>query len=197
MMSKYVRLFEKAHKSIWIDPIKSINIYLKLLDANSTDIEILHDLIYAYCMIEKYDQMLKYYYMYIKEERDEYRKYCVEGYVEYHLEKYNNALVAYQKAESKNREDWIVKNNIGYCWLKVQMYPEAKDIFRKSYRKQKNYFSIIGYLLSEMGMEIQPEKKVIEIIKNVDEEIASLLWNIFITNQWNKKNAKKIIERIK
>ena len=44
-MSKYVRLFEKAHKSIWIDPIKSINIYLKLLDANSTDIEILHDLI--------------------------------------------------------------------------------------------------------------------------------------------------------
>ena len=46
-------------------------------------------------------------------------------------------------------------------------------------------------------MEIQPEKKVIEIIKNVDEEIASLLWNIFITNQWNKKNAKKIIDRIK
>ena len=170
-MKTYNDKYEEAHALVIVNPKESLSL--------------LH-----------YEKAQMYYNLYEVEEYDEKRKFCVKGYLEYRKGNFDIAVLSYENARSLNNIDFIACLDLGYSYLALYNYECARKAFVQSFKIKKNYNSLIGYLIAQMGMNERPDKTKIEILEKAEPFIYKQMIALMKNNEWNEESAKKMINRI-
>lgn len=142
---------------------EALDIYLKLLDENPEQADILHTIGFIYAQMGKNKKALEYIEKAITIQPDVATYHNSKGNVLMRLDKLKEAIKAYQRAINFDPKYAPAQNNLGNCFYHRGKLNEAKKAYETAIALQPNYVDAhynYGILLAKLGKNNEAIKKL-------------------------------------